>query len=181
MTLIDLWLPILVSAVLVFLASAIIWTVFKWHNSDYRQTDDEAGVRKTLSGSQPGFYVVPYCMDQADYKQPDMQQKYLDGPLAYITVVPNGLPRMGPKLVSMFAYFLLVGVLCAYFVSRTIGPDSDYLAVFRVAGTVAFVANSIALVPESIWFGRPWAMTAKNVMDALIYGLITGGVFGWLA
>ena len=66
MTLIDLWLPILVSAVLVFLASAIIWTVFKWHNSDYRQTDDEAGVRKTLSGSQPGFYVVPYCMDQAD-------------------------------------------------------------------------------------------------------------------
>jgi hypothetical protein len=62
MTLIDLWLPILVSAVLVFLASAIIWTVFKWHNSDYRQTDDEAGVRKTLSGSQPGFYVVPYCM-----------------------------------------------------------------------------------------------------------------------
>jgi hypothetical protein len=71
-------------------------------------------------------------------------------------------------------------VLCAYFVTRTLAPDADYLTVFRVAGTVAFVANSFAVIPESIWFGRPWSMTLKNVVDALIYGLLTGGVFGWL-
>ena len=59
-------------------------------------------------------------------------------------------------------------------------PDADYLAVFRVAGTTAFIAHGIAIIPESIWFGRPWPMTLKTLLDALIYGLLTGSVFGWL-
>jgi hypothetical protein len=87
---------------------------------------------------------------------------------------------MGPKLIGMFAFFLLISVLCAYVVSRTLGPDASYLSVFRVAGTVAFIANSVALIPESIWFERPWSMTIKNFIDALIYSLLTGGIFGWL-
>ena len=80
----------------------------------------------------------------------------------------------------MIVYFIVVGIVCAYFVSRTLAPDADYLAVFRVAGTVAFIANSFAVVPESIWFGRPWSITIKTFIDALIYSLLTGGVFGWL-
>jgi len=181
MSIIDLWLPILVSAVVAFIASAVIWMVFKWHNRDYRKATDEEAVRAALKGAEPGFYVLPYCLDPAEFKDPEVQQKFKDGPLGYITIVPSGMPQMGPKLIGMFVFFLLVGVLCAYFVSRTMAPDADYLAVFRVAGTVAFIANSIALIPESIWFGRPWVVTAKNVLDALIYGLLTGGVFGWLA
>ena len=181
MSIVDLWLPILVSTVVVFVASAVIWMVFKWHNTDYKKAADEERVREALSGAEAGFYVLPYCLDPAEFKDPAVQQKFKDGPLGYITIVPSGLPQMGPKLISMFVYFLVVGMLCAYFVSRTVAPDADYLAVFRVAGTVAFVANGIALIPESIWFGRPWPMTAKNLLDALIYGLLTGGVFGWLA
>ncbi|MDH3545925.1 MAG: hypothetical protein OEN22_02435 [Gammaproteobacteria bacterium] len=181
MSIIGLWLPILVSAVVVFAASSVIWMVFKWHNSDYKKTAGEERVREALRGEAPGFYVLPYCMDPAEFKDPEVQQKFKDGPLGYITIVANGLPKMGGKLVSMFIYFLLVGVLCAYFVSRTLAPDAEYLAVFRVAGTVAFIANGIALIPESVWFGRPWSMTAKSLLDALIYGLLTGGVFGWLA
>lgn len=180
MSIIGLWLPILVSAVVVFAASAVIWMVFKWHNSDYKKTASEERVREALRGEAPGFYVLPYCMDPAEFKDPEVQQKFKDGPLGYITIVANGLPKMGGKLVSMFIYFLLVGVLCAYFVSRTLAPDAEYLAVFRVAGTVAFIANGIALIPESVWFGRPWSMTVKSLLDALIYGLLTGGVFGWL-
>ena len=180
MSILDLWLPILVSSVVVFIASAIIWTVFKWHNRDYLKAADEEAVRGALQGAEPGFYVLPYCLDPAEFKDPVVQQKFKDGPLGYITIVPSGLPQMGPKLVSMYLYFVLVSVLCAYFVSRAT-PDGDYLAVFRVAGTVAFIANGIALIPESIWFGRPWSMTIKNTVDALIYGLLTGGVFGWLA
>ena len=180
MTIIDLWVPILVSAVVTFIASAVIWMAFKWHNSDYRKAADEEAVRAALKGSAPGFYVLPYCLDPAEFKDPDVQQKFKDGPLGYITIVPSGLPTMGPKLISTFLYYLLVGVLCAYFVTRTVGADADYLAVFRIAGTVAFIANGIAHVPDSIWFGKPWSVTLKNLLDALIYGLLTGGVFGWL-
>ena len=176
----DLWLPILVSAVVCWIASAIIWTVLKYHNSDYKKTGDEETVRAALKGNAPGFYLLPFCLDQAELKNPDVKQKYDDGPLAYITMLPNGMPAMAPKLISMLVYFALVGVLCAYMVTRTLPADPSYLSVFRVAGTVAFIANSVAVVPESIWFGRPWIMTVKNFADALVYGLLTGGVFGWL-
>jgi len=180
MGIIDLWLPILGSAVVCWLMSAVIWTALKYHNSDYTKTDDEDSVRAALKGAKPGFYLLPYVLDQAEVKKPEVKQKYVDGPLAFITVLPNGVPAMGPRLVGMLLYFIAVGVLCAYFVSRTLAPDADYLAIFRIAGTVAFVSNSFALIPESVWFGRPWMMTMKGFIDALIYGLLTGGMFGWL-
>jgi hypothetical protein len=181
MGILELWLPILVSAGACWVMSAIIWTLLKYHNSDYTRTADEEAVRAALKGNTPGFYLLPYCTDPAELKDPAVKQKYEDGPIAYVTVVPNGMPGMAGKLVGQFVFFLLVGVTCAYFVTRTLGADADYLTVFRVAGTVAFVANSFAYIPESIWFGRPWAMTIKNFVDALFYSLITGGVFGWLA
>ena len=180
MSILDLWLPVLVSAVVTFVASALIWMLFKWHNRDYRRAADEEAVRAALKGAEPGYYVLPYCVEPEELNDPQVQQKFEEGPLAYITIVPSGLPKMGSKLISTFVFFLLVGVLCAYFVSRTVAPDADYLSVFRVAGTVAFIANSIALIPQSIWFGRPWSATAKDFLDALIYGLLAGGVFGWL-
>lgn len=180
MSIMDLWLPVVVAALVCFFASAAIWVVFKWHNSDYKKTEREDAVRSALKGANPGFYVVPYCIDQREMAKPDLQEKFAEGPIAYVTVVPNGMPPMGPKMLSMVIYFLMVSVLCAYVVTRTMAPDADYLAVFRVAGTVAFVANGIAVIPESVWFGRPWSMTAKNLLDALIYAVLTGGVFGWL-
>jgi hypothetical protein len=59
--------------------------------------------------------------------------------------------------------------------------DADYLEIFRITCTVAWAAYGIAFIQDSIWFGRPWSTTIKNLLDALIYGLLTGGVFGWLA
>jgi len=180
MGIIDLWLPIVVSAGVCWVMSSVIWVVLKYHNSDYKKLVDEDAARAGLKGHSPGYYLMPHCLDPADMKNPDVKQKFDDGPIAYITLLPNGVPAMRPKMIGMVLYFLAVGVLCAYFVSRTLAPDADYLAVFRIAGTVAFVANSFAVIPESIWFGRPWSITVKNAIDALIYGLLTGGVFGWL-
>ena len=180
MSIAGLWLPIVVAALICFVASSVIWMVLKWHNSDYRKTQNEEQLRDALRGAAPGFYLLPYCGDYAEIKAPEMQQKLTEGPVAYLTVVPNGMPPMGPKMLSMIGYFLLVSILAAYVVSRTLAPDADYLAVFRIAGTVAFIANGFAVIPESIWYGRPWPVTAKNLLDALIYGLLTGGVFGWL-
>ena len=181
MGIIDLWLPIVASAVIVFIASSLIHVVLKWHNSDYRKTGDEENVRSALSGSEPGFYLLPYCIDPAELQKEEVAQKYKDGPLAYITVVPNGLPQMGPALAKTFVYYLFVGALCAYVVSRTVAGGADYLEVFRVAGTVAWIAHGVAIIPDSIWYGKPWSVTGKYLVDALIYGLLTGGVFGWLA
>lgn len=176
----ELWMPILASAVVVFFMSALVWMALPWHKTDFRKAADEEAVRAALRGSEPGTYMLPYCVDPAELKNEAVAQKYIDGPQAFITVLPNGMPQMGPKLILSFAYYVFVGIICAYFVSRTIVPEDDYLAVFRIAGATSFIAYGIAHVQESIWFGRPWSLTAKSMLDALIYALLTAGVFGWL-
>lgn len=181
MTIMTLWLPILASSVVVFIAGAAIWMAMPWHKSDWSKTTDEEAVRAALKNCEPGMYTVPNCRDQKQYAEPAMQQKLKEGPQAFITIVPAGLPAMAPKLAMMFAYNVLVAVICAYLLSRTVGAGADYLTVFRVTGTVAFICYGVAYIQESIWFGRAWSLTAKTFLDALIYAVLTGGIFGWLA
>ena len=181
MTIMSLWLPILVSAVFVFIAGADIWMIMPWHKTDWSKTADEEAVRGALKSTGPGMYTVPNCPDPSAFKDPEMQQKLIDGPQAFITVVPSGIPTMGGKLALMFVFNLVVSIVCAYLLSRTVTADADYLTVFRVTGNVAFIAYGFAYVQESIWFGRSWSMTVKTFVDALIYAVLTGGVFGWLA
>ena len=181
MTIFSLWVPILVSAVFMFIAGAVIWMAMPWHKTDWSKTDDEDAVRAALKSTGPGMYTVPNVADRAAYDSPEVQQKLKEGPQAFITVIPAGIPKMGGKLLLMFAYNLAVAIVCAYFVSRTLAPGADYLAVFRIAGTVAFVAYGAAYIQESIWFGRSWKLTMKTFLDALIYAVLAGGAFGWLA
>lgn len=180
MSILDLWLPITVATLVCFFMSMAIWVVFKWHYRDYKKTDREDDVRAALKDAKPGYYLLPHCLDYAELAKPEVKQKFTDGPVAYITVGPNGNPSMAPKMIVMIIYFAMVSIFCAYMLTRTMAPDADYLAVFRIAGSIAFIANGIAVIPESIWFSRPWSMTIKNLLDALLYGLLTGGVFGWL-
>lgn len=181
MTIISLWLPIVVSAVVAFVAGSVIWMALPWHKEEWKKTPDEEAVRAALKGCEPGMYTVPNCNDRSAFNEPEMQQKFIDGPQAFITIAASGLPKMGGKLVMMFAYNILVAVICAYMVSRTLLPGAEYLSLFRIAGTVAFIAYGMAYIQESIWFGRRWRSTAFTFVDALIYAVLTGGVFGWLA
>ncbi|MBU2677541.1 MAG: hypothetical protein KJP16_10680, partial [Gammaproteobacteria bacterium] len=119
MTILSLWLPIIVSALVAFAAGAVIWMAMPWHKKEWQKTPDEEAVRAALKGCPPGMYTIPNCADQAEFKNPDMQQKFIDGPQAFITVVPSGLPKMGGKLVMMFGCNLVVAIICAYVVSRT--------------------------------------------------------------
>ena len=180
MSIMTLWQPILLSSVLAFIAGSVIWMAMPWHKKDWSKAPDEEATRSALRNITPGQYSVPHCPDQDAFKDPVWQKKIADGPVAFINIVPSGSPVMGPKLAMMFVYNLAVGIVCAYFVSRTLAPDADYLAVFRVSGAVAFVAYGMAYIQESIWFGRPWSATIKTFLDALIYSMLTGGAFGWL-
>ena len=113
-------------------------------------------------------------------KTPEFIEKSTKGPAALLTVIPSGPPAMGASLIQWFVYCLTVGVFVAYITSRTVAPDSDYMAVFRFAGTSAFMGYVLALMQSSIWYKRAWATTVKNSLDGLVYALLTAGVFGWL-
>jgi len=180
-TLTALWLPILLSAIIVFIASSIIHMVLPYHRSDYQRVPDEdnalAALRKL--DLKRGLYVFPFCTHQ-EMKSPAMIEKYKQGPVGMMTIFPSGPPVM-PKFLGMwFVYCVIIGFFVAYLTGRTVALGAHYLVVFRVAGTAAFLAYGLGHLSNGIWKGQPWGMTIKEVIDGLIYGLLTAGTFGWL-
>jgi hypothetical protein len=176
-----LWLPIVLSAVIVFIASFITHMLLTYHRSDYHRLPDEDKIAATLRAAnlQRGTYVLPYCLPK-EMKSPANQEKYKQGPVGLITVMPPGLPNM-PKFLSLwFGYTLLVSFFVAYLVAHTVAPGSSYLAVFRVAGTAAFLTYGLAALPGGIWKGQTASVTSKELIDGLVYALLTAGTFGWL-
>jgi hypothetical protein len=176
-----LWLPILLSAVIVFVASSIMHMVLPYHKGDYKQLPNEEGLLSALRSAslKPGAYIFPYC-DHKDMKSPAVQEKFKQGPVGMMTIRPSGVPAMPKFLVQWFVYCLVIGFFVAYLTGHTVGPNTHYLAVFRVAGTAAFLAYGLGNLSNGIWKGQPWSMTIKEVIDGLIYGLLTAGTLGWL-
>jgi hypothetical protein len=181
-TLDALWLPILVSTVLVFVASSLVWMVLPHHRSDVKGLPDEAPVMDAIAKQSlaPGLYRFPHVADQKAMAEPAFQEKLKKGPVGMLTVWPSGPFKMGKSMGQWITYVLVVSIIVAYVTGRTLGPGAHYLAVFRVAGTVAVLAYASAIVPNSIWWGKPWSVTWKEVIDGVAYGLLTAGAFGWL-
>ena len=177
-----LWLPILLSAVVVFVASSVIHMVLKWHASDYLQIPNEDQVRAALQplAIPPGDYVVPRPARAADMRSPEFVEKLTRGPVMVVTVLPNGPMSMGQNLLLWFLYSVVVSVFAAYVASRAVAPGAPYLEVFRFAGVTAFTGYALALWQMSIWYRRDWRTTMRATIDGLVYALLTAGVFGWL-
>jgi len=179
---VSLWVPILVSAVIVFVVSSILHMVLPVHRSDYRKLPDENGVMDALrkAGVGPGDYMFPHAGSMADLKSPAFTEKRTKGPVASMTVMESGPVSMGPSLAQWFLYCVVVGVFAAYVAGRALEPGAHYLKVFRFAGVTAFVGYSLALWQNTIWYKRAWTTTLKANVDGLVYGLLTAGTFGWL-
>ena len=177
-----LWLPIVLSAVAVFVASSVIHMVFKYHNSEYRQLPEEGAILEAMRSAKPGpgFYSFPYAGSMKEMGTPEMMDKYKQGPVGTVNINPSGPPTMGKNLVQWFVYSIVVGIFAGYLASRTLGAGAHYLAVFRVVGCSSFMAYAMAQFIDAIWKLKPWSMTLKHVFDGLVYGLLTAGVFGWL-
>jgi len=111
---------------------------------------------------------------------PEVQQKFVEGPVGVLYLRRPGPPTMGPALAQWFLFTLWVSLLVAYVAARTLPPGTEYLDVFCSVGPVAFLAYAAGVLPASIWMGKPWAVTAKEMFDGLLYALVTAGTFGWL-
>lgn len=177
-----LWLPILVAAVIVFVVSSILHMVLPYHKGDYARLPNEDDVMEAMrkAGVKPGDYMMPCPSSMASLKDPAYLDKYAKGPVAAMTVMPGGTPTMGAQLAQWFVYSVVVGVFAAYIAGRALGPGAHYLAVFRFAGATAFIGYSLALWQDTIWYRKKTSTTIKNTIDGMIYGLVTGGTFGWL-
>lgn len=179
---VSLWLPILLSAVIVFVASSIIHMMLGYHKADYRKVPFQDDVQEALRkfNIPPGDYMLPRCDTMAEMKSPAFVEKMKKGPVAVMTVMPSGEWGMGPQLAGWFIYCLVVGVFAAYLSSHVLVPGAPYRVVFRVVGTVAFCGYALALPQFSIWYRRSWRTTLVSMFDGLVYACLTAGTFGWL-
>lgn len=178
-----LWLPVLLSAVAVFVISALIHMVIKWHSPDYRGFSNEEAVRGAIRAGNPtpGHYVVPNCGDMKQMNSEAMQRKYIEGPVAHIIVAPSGRPNMGKHLGLWFLWTLVISASAAVIVGHIIPIDPIFARkAAKIIAALTFVAYGYGSVQESIWTARPWVVTIKNLVDAAIYGVATGFVFYWL-
>ena len=174
-----LWLPILVSAVAVFIASSILHMVLRfWHSADYHGFPNEDEVRAAMrkGNPAPGMYILPYCKPE-DMKKPEFKEKMVQGPVGFMILRPNGMFNMGKNLAAWFLFCALVALFAGYLGGATLAAGTAGRQVFRVVGTAAFLGFGFGAFPMAIWWGQPWGAAFKDIFDGLIYGLITGAVF----
>ena len=177
-----LWLPILLSSVIVFIVSSIIHMLSPWHKNDYPKLPNEEKVLDALRPLDipPGEYLMPRPSSREEMKSPEFAEKIKKGPALLMTVWRKDSMSMGKNLIMWFIYSAVMGLFAAYITGRALPIGAAYLHVFRFAGATTFLGYSAALWQSSIWYNKPWSITIKTTVDGLIYALLTAGVFGWL-
>lgn len=177
----TLWLPIVLSAVIVMIGSSIVWMGLKYEGAQWKPIPGEDQLRdaiRKLNLAAPGQYVFPHGMGDAGME--GAKKKMEEGPNGVLLLTKPRKFGMGAQLVQSFIYYLVVSFFVAYVAAHALPAGADYLKVFQVAGTSGFMAYSLALVPEAIWFGRTWKSVCVSLLSGLIYGCLTAGTFGWL-
>ena len=176
----QLWLPILLSAVAVWFASALGWMLIGHHNKDHKGLPDEKAVREAIRAWKvpPGTYMFPYCTSHKDASAPEHREKFKEG--------PNGMLRiwapvnMGVNMALTFLVSLVVSTVVGYLGSAALHPGDSFAHVFQVLGTAGVLAYTTASLPNDIWFQRPGRAIVMSIIDGLVFGLVTGAVFAWL-
>ncbi len=179
---VSLWMPILATAVLIFIASSLIHMVFKWHNADYKKLANEDDVRAVIraGSAAPGQYVIPHCTDMKDMGGDDTKKKFVEGPVAFMTVRKSGVPEMGPCLTQWFLFCLLVAAVAGCVAAGAVGFGANGHQAGHVVGMMSLLAYGGGSLQMGIWFGKPWGSVAKDLLDSLIYAVISALVFMWL-
>ena len=176
-TILELWLPILLSGVAVFFLSFLMWMVFPHHRSDWAPLPDEDGTMGFLGDIEAGQYTFPHCASPESMKDPAWIKKAEDGPSGLLIIRPRGPMNMGKAMGVSFTFNLCVSLLTAYIFSIGTPKIASDMHVFRMAATIAFMGYSGALVWNAVWWSQSWSSTLKSMFDGLIYGIATGLLF----
>jgi hypothetical protein len=135
MSLASLWLPIVLSAVFVFVASALINMLLKfWHAPDYGRFANEDEIRAAIRNGNPaapGQYALPWCTPEA-MKDPAMQAKLKEGPVGMVYLRRPGSMNMGASLLQWFLFCVLVSLFCALIAAHAVPPGANRHLVFHV-------------------------------------------------
>lgn len=179
--LIDLWLPILVSAVAVWVASALAWTALGHHKKDMQELTPQAEeeLKQVLSrhGVTPGVYGYPN-FNSFKGKSKEEVAAMMTRPMGILRVW-RGMGMAGP-MVFGFVWSLIIGVLIAYIGHPVLPKGTEFAKVMQVLGTAGVLAYAFGGVVNDVWFQESKRAMVLCFIDGVVYGLITGAIFAWL-
>ncbi len=177
----QLWLPVLVSAIVVFLASFLAWMVLPHHKKDIKTLPNEKALTDHLrSLALPaGTYMWPGCQPGQGMDSQEFKDRYAAGPWGSINVLASR-PNFGRNLVLTFLFYIVVSVFVGYLSSLARPAGAAFLPVFRVAGAAGVLAYCAGSIPNAIFFGKPGRFVLTDLVDGIVYGLLTGATFALL-
>lgn len=178
--LMQLWLPILLSALAVWMSSAIGWMLVNHHARDHRALPDEERSLDALRALKlpPGTYLFPFAGSHSKAHQAEMKAKWERGPTGTLRIW--GKVNMGACMAQSMIVYLVTSVLIGYIGAMAIPRGADFGHVFQVLGTAGVLAYCVGGVPGDIWFQQSRRAIAVGILDGIIFGLITGAIFAAL-
>jgi len=180
--LLELWLPIVLSAVFVFVVSSLVHMALPLHKGDCAPMKGEAEILAVMQkhALPPGQYMFPHAPSMKAMGSPEMLAKFQRGPVGTMTLRPDGVPAIGKALGQWFVLTLVIGACVAYVAGLGLARGAEAMLVFRSTSAAALIGYGASPVMESIWKAVPWSTTAKFLFDGVLYALATGATFAWL-
>jgi hypothetical protein len=176
----HLWLPIVVSAVAVFVLSAASHMLTPWRRTEWGRTAAQDALQRAIEGVAPGQYGFPAAPSQKEQMGPEWMARWAKGPSGWLTVAPPGPFSMGRNMGLSLLAFLVITLLVAYLACLSLGPGTATLTIVRFFSTAGVLAYAAGPVFASIWYHRPWRTWLMDLFDAFLFGFATAAVFALL-
>lgn len=170
-------LPVLLAAGFVWLASAASWMALPHHIGEYRPLKDEAAFAEALrrQSLRRGQYLLPHLDRWEDAATPAGRERFVTGPVAFLTILPNRVPSIRRHLLLTLAHYTVVCSAIAWATQTFVPLGASYHTVFPPVAVMALLAHGSALIPEAIWYGKPWSNVLRGLIDAVVFALLTAG------
>lgn len=175
-----LWLPILVSAVTVFVVSAASHMLMPWRRSEFGNVPAFEAVQAAVRSLPPGQYVFPAGPDPKERGTPAWMERWAAGPSGWLTIVPRAPISMGRNMGQSLLVYLAVSFLTAYAAQLALGDAPGRLPILRLVWVIGILAYGVGTCFTSIWYSRPWKAYAADLLDAAVQGLAMAAIFAWL-
>lgn len=174
--LLALWLPILLTGIVLFFASFVAWTVSTHHEPDFKKASNEEKLMTSVRelNLPPGSYMFPH-MTHKEARDPAAIERYNQGPRGKLVVWD--VPNMGRNLGLTFAYFLAVAFVTAYIAWEALGPAAGFLKAFQITGAIGVLVFASSGQLNAIWFPR---RTLMDFLDGIVFGILMGLIFALL-
>ena len=169
----------IVGGVVLFIWSALVWTVVPLHKPSLHNIPNEEAVIGALKANmgEKGLYVFPAMPDMgAGQTSADAYtQKMKQGPVGVIVFDPQGMDSMMPgQFIVGFLLDLVAALLAAWLLSRSTALASPYVSRVMFCGVLGIFASFISFLPGWNWMGYPMDYTTAMVADTILGWLITG-------